>query len=62
MGEIFFADGQSKGFGLPKHNLAPQNHTACHWCIAPFLRVTTVGLFFFFHREIVCFSFPVADA
>lgn len=54
--------GKARGFGLPKHNLALLNHTACRWYALPVLLPTTVCPFFFFHREIVCFSLPDSAA
>ena len=54
--------GKARGFGLPKHNLALLNYTACHWYALPVLLPTAVCPFFFFHREIVRFSLPASVA
>ena len=54
--------GKARGFGLPKHNLAPLNHTACRWYALLVLRITIVCPFFFFHWEFVCFSLPIVAA
>jgi len=53
---------KARGFGLPKHNLAPLNHTACRWYALPVLLITTACPFFFFHREFVYFYFPAVVA
>lgn len=53
---------KARGFGLPKHNLALLNHTACCWYALPVLLPTAVCPFFFFHREIVRFSLSALTA
>ncbi len=58
MGEIFFAFSKARCFGLPKHNLALPNHTACRRFMPPALQVTSLALSFFFHPDFVCCPAP----